>query len=270
MRVLLIFMCVAFGVYGAPLTRQMVDMTYTFDETTPYHPTLKKYERDTLVINEDPKDPYSAWIQLEEYASSTHAGTHMDAPRHFNKNGKTIDQLDITNFIAPAAVVDITRKAELNPDAEATVEDLLHWESVTGQNLNGTILMLRTGWGKKWGDKAAYYGAPVENPNPSQLHYPGISSVAAQWLVDNRNILGIGIDTVSFDSGASKGYPAHKILLGHGIFALENVAKMEDIPIYGAELHVMPMKIGGGSGAPTRVIAIFPEVVLPSTYFCHT
>ncbi|KAG8177106.1 hypothetical protein JTE90_015250 [Oedothorax gibbosus] len=266
MRILLIFMCVAFGVYGAPLTRYMVDMTYTFDENTPYFPSLKKYEMNTLIINEDPKDPYSAWIQSEEYTSSTHVGTHMDAPRHFTKNGKTIDQLDITKFIAPAAVVDITRKAQLNPDTEASVEDLLHWESVTGQSLNGTILMLRTGWGKKWewGNKAAYYGTPVGNPDLSQLHFPGISRVAAQWLVDNRNILGIGIDTVSFDSGASKGYPAHKILLGHGIFALENVAKMEDIPIYGAELHVMPMKIGGGSGAPTRVIAIFPEVMFSS------
>ncbi|KAG8177107.1 hypothetical protein JTE90_015251 [Oedothorax gibbosus] len=251
-------------VYGAPLARRMVDMTYTFDETTQHFPILKKYEVEFFNITDDPEDPNSLWIQTEEYSSSTHAGTHMDAPRHFTRGGKTVDQLDITNFIAPAAVVDITSKAELNPEAVVGVEDLIRWESVTGQSLNGTILMLRTGWGKKWGDKAAYYGTQVENPSPIQLRNPGLSGETARWLVDNRNIVGLGIDTLSFDSTQNVEPLAHKILLGHGIFALENVARMEDIPIYGAELHVMPMKIGGGSGAPTRVIAIFPEVMFSS------
>ncbi|GFQ80130.1 isatin hydrolase [Trichonephila clavata] len=201
----------------------------------------------------------SVWIRSEEYTSSTHTGTHMDAPSHFIKDGINIDQIPITQFVAPAAVIDITEKASLNPDSEATIDDLTHWEAITGHSLNGKILLFKSGWGHKYYNSTAYLGN--SDDDVTKLVYPGIAPEAAQWLVDNRNIKGVGVDTLSFDKGTSPDFRSHQILLGHGVFGLENVANMEEVPIHGAMLYVLPMKIAGASGAPTRVIATFPEVI---------
>ncbi|GIY54251.1 uncharacterized protein CDAR_172091 [Caerostris darwini] len=199
----------------------------------------------------------------EDYSASVHLGTHMDAPAHFDPNGTAVDKIPIRHFVAPAAVIDITAKAELDPDCGATVEDLLHWERLTGQSLNQTIVLLKSGWGQKWNNMTAYIGSTEADIN--KMHFPGFSEESARWLVENRNVYGIGSETISFDRGAANTFPAHQIFLGHGIFGLENVANLDKIPIYGAKLYVMPMKIGKGSGAPTRVIAVFPNVIFSNS-----
>ncbi|GFT37510.1 kynB [Nephila pilipes] len=241
---------------AAPVAKRMVDMTYTFDETTLNYPGMKKFDITTLVNGTTDQ---GFWLRYEEFSVGIHVGTHMDAPAHFSKNGITIHDIPVSRLIAPAAVIDITAKAELDPDAEATVEDLLRWESVTGQSLNETILLLRCGWGKKWGDQEAFFGTSDNDPN--NLHFPGLAPDAARWMVENRNILGIGTETLSFDNGPSVNKDVHQILLGHGLFGIENIANMDKIPIYGATLYVMPMKIGDASGAPTRIVATFPEIM---------
>ena len=198
-------------------------------------------------------------VQGEEITTATHMGTHMDSPSHFSPGGLNIDQIEISKLISPAAVISIEDRASQDPDALVTVEDLENWERVTDQSLNGTIVLFNTGYGKKWLNRAEFLG--TEENDITKLRFPGISREAAQWLVDNREINGIGMDTMSFDRGISTDYPAHNILLGRGIFGLENVANMDKIPIYGATLHVMPMKIRYASGSPTRVIATFPKVI---------
>ncbi|GIY54253.1 uncharacterized protein CDAR_172101 [Caerostris darwini] len=230
-------------------------MTYNFDETAQYSPIAEGFKINVVMngTNEN-----GVWIQLEEYSSYIHVGTHMDAPAHFTKGGQTVEQIPVDRLIAPAAVIDITAKAAIEPDAEATIEDLLHWESVTGQTLNETIVILKSGWGKKWSDRAAFLGTP-EN-DASKFHFPGLDPDAAAWLVKSRNIYGIATETLSFDKGSSKTYASHQILLGNNIFALENIANADKIPIYGAKLYVMPMKIGKASGSPTRIIATFPKI----------
>ncbi|XP_035223983.1 isatin hydrolase-like [Stegodyphus dumicola] len=239
-----------------PIAKRMVDMTYTFDETTLHFPTAKPFE---LTTNMNGTTPEGFWLQFDEFSSGIHLGTHMDAPCHFSKGGMSVDEIPLSTLIAPAAVIDITERANQNPDEELTIDDLLNWERKTQQNLNGTIVLLRSGWGRRWGNLTAYAGTS-EN-DITKLRYPGFSPEAVQWLIDNRNIPGIGIDTFSFDRGISREFMSHRILLGNGKFALENVANMEELPIYGATLYVMPMKIGKASGAPTRIIATFPEVI---------
>ncbi|GBO27212.1 hypothetical protein AVEN_195454-1 [Araneus ventricosus] len=183
----------------------------------------------------------------------------MDSPSHFVPGGLNIDQIPIDQLIGPAAVIDVTERASLNPDTGATVADLIHWENSTGQSLNGTIVLIRSGWGSKYHNLTAYSG--TSEKDASKMVFPALEPEAAQWLVDNRKIKGIGSDTISFDKGTSLDSPCHRILLGHGIFGLENVANMELIPVYGATLHVMPMKIAKASGSPTRVVATFPDVI---------
>lgn len=241
---------------SAPIAKHMVDMSYVFDNSTLNWPTVKRFE-NTLKLNETTSDGY--WFQLEEYASSTHVGTHMDAPCHFVQGRWSIDQIPLSHLVAPAAVVDITDKAELNPEAEMQIEDLQKWEEETGQTLNGTIIMMKTGWGRRWSNRTAFMGNP--DNDELKLKFPGISPKAAQWLVDNRNIYGLGTETLSIDKGSATKFPVHTILYDANIYGLENVANMEEIPTYGATLYVLPMKIGAGSGAPTRIVATYPKVI---------
>ncbi|XP_054707359.1 isatin hydrolase-like [Uloborus diversus] len=252
----IILLFLVYNVRAAPISKRMVDLTYVFDETTLKHPIHTKFEL-TVVVNGTQDGGF--WLQNDDISGGSHAGTHMDAPAHFSPGGLEIDQIPISHFIAPAAVIDITAKAELNSDAEVTVEDLMRWEETTGQDLNHKIVLVRSGWGRRWSNRTAFFGTPEDDG--TKLHFPGVSGDAAQWLVNNRDIYGLGIDTLSFDRGNSVDFPTHRILLGHGIFGLENVANMEQIPISGAMLHVMPMKLGKASGAPTRIIATYPEVI---------
>ncbi|GFU86330.1 isatin hydrolase [Trichonephila clavipes] len=238
----------------APIPFEMVDMSYTFDENTLHWPTNKKFEL-TVTMNGTAKEGF--WMQTEEYFSGIHVGTHMDAPCHFAKGRWTVDQIPLNHLVAPAAVIDITKKAELDRDALVQIEDLQNWEMITGHTLNGTIIMIRSGWGRRWPNREAYTG--TADYDPTKLHFPGMSKEAAQWLVDKRQIYGVGIDTLSVDNGVSQGFPTHRILYDKNIFGLENVANMEKLPIYGTTLYVMPMKIGKASGAPTRIMATYPK-----------
>ncbi|XP_055946072.1 isatin hydrolase-like [Argiope bruennichi] len=261
----LVLICsLVYSLHAFPLPVKLVDMTHTFDETVIHYPFVNGFQMETEMNGTELN---GVWILTEKYSSSIHVGTHMDAPLHFIPDGLAVDQIPINHFFAPAAVIDITEKAELDPDAEVTVEDLLNWECLTEQSLNGTIVLLKSGWGKRWNDEIAFLG--TSDGHLSNSHFPGFSAEAAIFLVQNRTIYGVGTDTISFDKGSSKTFPAHQILLRHGIFGLENVANVEQIPIYGAQLYVMPMKIGKASGAPTRIIAsyIAPKIVqdIPSS-----
>ncbi|GFU24720.1 DUF4817 domain-containing protein [Nephila pilipes] len=243
-------------IQNAPIPLEMVDMTYTFDETTLYWPTQKKFE---LVVIENGTQEEGYWLQMEEYFSGIHVGTHMDAPCHFAKGRWSVDQIPLSHLTAPAAVIDITKKAEEDRDALVQVDDFEKWEMMSGQSLDGTIIMIRSGWGKRWNDKEAFIGTP--DNDTTKFHYPGISKEAAQWLMDNRNVYGVGTDTLSLDNGPSQELMAHRIILDKNVYGLENVANMDMLPIYGATLYVMPMKIGNASGAPTRIIAVFPKIL---------
>ncbi|XP_055945080.1 isatin hydrolase-like [Argiope bruennichi] len=257
---IVVFVCLCGMIYllhAAPLARRMVDMTYTFDEKINHFPIVNGFKKD-VVLNGTGMG--NMWWLAEDYSASVHLGTHMDAPAHTSPTGLTVDQLPLHHLIAPAAVIDITAKAELDPDAEITVEDLLNWESITGHTLNETIVLMKSGWGKKWNNQTAYLGSP--DLDISNAKFPGLAPEAATWLIENRNIYGYGTDAVHLDKGSrSDTFPVHQTLLPNNVFGLENVANVDQIPIYGATLYVMPMKIGGGSGAPTRIIATYPEVI---------
>ncbi|XP_055925230.1 isatin hydrolase-like [Argiope bruennichi] len=237
-----------------PIPFEMVDLTYVFDNTTLYWPEQKKFELK-VILNGTMSDGY--WFQIEEYFSGIHVGTHMDAPCHFAKGRWCVDEIPLERLVVPAAVIDITEKAEKDRDALVEVEDLLKWEFHTGHTLDGATIMVRSGWSKRWPDREAYTG--TADYDPKKLHFPGVSKDAAQWLVDNRNIYGLGIDTLSVDNGISKDFMTHRILYDKNIYGLENVANLDKIPLYGATIIAMPMKVGKGSGAPVRLVATFPR-----------
>lgn len=242
------------GVFDGSAGR-WVDLTHTFSESTVYWPT------DTIgFVHEElaygPTDAgyfYSAY----RFQSAEHGGTHLDAPIHFAEGRRTADEIPLSDLIGPAAVVDVSDRA--HPDYLVSVTDLEGWEAEHGRIPDGAIVLLRTGWGVHWGDRGAYLGTELTGPEAvPELHFPGLDPEAARWLVENREIVALGLDTPSLDYGQSSDFATHVILNSENIAGLENVAKLGEVPPTGAFVVALPMKIEGGSGGPLRIVAFVP------------
>ena len=154
--------------------------------------------------------------------------------------------------------VDVSAVA--HPDYLVSIADLQAHEDAHGRITEGAILLLRTGWASRWGDRAAYLGTDAVGPDAVPLlHFPGLDPEAAQWLVENRSIAAIGIDTPSIDYGQSSDFRAHVVLYSADIPGFENVGDLSALPPTGAWVVALPMKIRGGSGAPLRIVAFVPD-----------
>lgn len=233
---------------------KIVDLTYSFDENTIYWPTAKPFtwEKETWG-----RSAAGYWYAAARYSASEHGGTHLDAPLHFAEGKPAADEIPLAKLIGAAAVIDIAEACRQDADYRLTVEDITSWEAQHGRLPDHAILLVRTGWGRFWGDRRQYLGAdrPGDTAN---LHFPGISREAAEWLVNQRRIDAVGIDTASLDHGPSKDFIAHRVLNGANIPGLENVANLYKLPAKGATVIALPMKIKGGTGGPARIIAILP------------
>lgn len=229
----------------------IVDLTHPFDEQTIYWPTAKPFTWEKEAWG---PTPGGYWYSAARYSASEHGGTHVDAPIHFAQGRQTVDQIPLSSLIGPAAVIDVTPAAARDPDYRLSAADVTAWEGKHGRIVAGTIVLIRTGWGRSWGNRKAYLGddRPGETGN---LHFPGISREAAELLVARR-VHAVGIDTASLDHGPSKDFIAHRTLASANIPGLENVANLERLAPTGATLIALPMKIRGGSGGPARVVAI--------------
>ncbi|MCG8462153.1 MAG: cyclase family protein [Holophagales bacterium] len=232
-----------------------VDLTYTYDESTIYWPTSPSaFEKEELAYGET-----EAGFFYSAYSICTpeHGGTHLDAPIHFAAERQTVDQIPLETLAGPAVVIDVAEKAAADPDYLLTAEDVRAFEAEHGEIAAGTIVLLYTGWGARWGDRLAYLGDDTPG-DASNLHFPSFGKESAELLVNERRVAVIGVDTASIDHGPSTDFIAHQIANGANVPGLENVANLDRLPPTGAYLIALPMKIGGGSGAPVRVVAILP------------
>jgi kynurenine formamidase len=156
-------------------------------------------------------------------------------------------------------LVDVSSRAESDADYQVTVEDLVNWESEHGQIPPGTIMLIRTGFARYWPDAARYLGTDERGEEAvAQLHFPGLHPDAARWLVDNRPVRAVGIDTASIDFGQSTAFESHQVLFASEIPAFENLMALDRLPPTGAFVVALPMKIAGGSGGPLRAVAVLP------------
>ena len=181
----------------------------------------------------------------------------LDAPFHFAEGKWTTEQIPLSQTIGPAAVIDVRRQSEKNPDYLVQVGDIRAWEKARGRLPAGTIVLIRSGWGRYWGDRKRYFGTD-EPGNVTDLHFPGLSPEAAEFLVKQRRVKAVGIDTPSIDHGPSRDFRAHQILGAANVPVFENVARLELLPPKGATVFAIPMKIKGGSGAPLRIFGLLP------------
>jgi kynurenine formamidase len=188
----------------------------------------------------------------------------LDAPIHFSEGGLTNEKIPLSSLIGPAVVVDVSDHAD--EDYLITVADLTAWESEHGQLPNKGILLLRTGWSSRWGDRTAYLGTDLTGPEAvGELHFPGLDPAAAKWLVDNRAIVSVGIDTPSIDYGQSTDFRSHVILYSENLSGFENITNLDLLPPRGSFVVALPMKIEDGSGGPLRIVAFVPAGTNRST-----
>lgn len=228
---------------------RVVDMTYTLNGHLPSWPGDDK-TFETQVVATYAKDGYFA----RSFWTLEHYSTHMDAPVHFAPGKAALDQIPVTHFFGPAEVIDVRDEAAKDPDYRLTAERVEKWEAAHGRIPAGAIVLLRTGWASRWPDEKRYRNQDAQGV----MHFPGFGADSAKLLVA-RGAVGLGIDTLSIDYGPSKNFEVHHVDLPAGLYNLENLANLDQLPATGAFLIAAPIKMEGGSGGPCRVFAILPE-----------
>ena len=237
-------------------TGKLVDLSHAYGTDTIFWPTAEPFKLEVVSAGMTDAGYYYA---ANNFATSEHGGTHIDAPIHFAQGHQTVDEIPLDTLVGPAIVVDVTSSAQESADYQITVDDLMRWEMSYGAIPENSIVLLRTGFSRRWPDAARYLGtAERGEAGVAQLHFPGLHPDTAKWLVTNRRISAIGIDTASIDFGQSKLYESHRTLFEANVPAFENLTSLEALPPRGATVIALPMKIAKGSGAPLRAIAIVP------------
>jgi kynurenine formamidase len=236
-------------------TAKVIDLTHAFDEKTIYWPNSPSaFELKQQSYGMTP----GGWFySSNSFCTPEHGGTHLDAPIHFSKGGLTVDQVPVRQLIAPAAVIDIRKQSSADADYRLTLADVKDWERRHGAIAAGTILLLETGWSARWPDRKTYMGDDTPG-DTTKLHFPSYGKESAEYLVRERKVGALGVDTASIDYGASKDFIVHQIANGANVPGLENVAHLDALPEAGAWVIALPMKIGGGSGGPLRIVALLP------------
>ena len=231
-----------------------IDLTYSFSGETVYWPSVTNtFHLDTVFHGNTPGGYfYSAY----SYSAPEHGGTHLDAPVHFAKGKNAADEIPLGQLTGNAVVIDVTAKVASDKDYLISVQDVEEWEKKYGKIPEDAIVLFRTGFGKYYPDPVNYLGTGEKGEaGIAKLHVPGIDPALSEWLVKNRKIKAVGLDTASVDYGQSKDFKTHQILYAANIIGFENVANLDQLRETGAYVFAMPMKIKGGSGAPLRIIA---------------
>lgn len=232
---------------------RMIDLSHTYDAETLYWPTSPSAFELTEIANGPAEGGY--FYSAYTFSTPEHGGTHMDAPIHFAENGWTLGQIPVERLIGPAAVIDVTTQAAEDADYRLTDDDVLAWEQEHGPVPEGAIVLLRTGWSRRWPDAMGYLGDDTPG-DASNLHFPGYGEAAARLLVEERGVVSLGIDTASIDYGPSQDFMVHRIATAGNVTGLENVTNLDQLPAVGAWIVALPIKIGKGSGGPVRIVAL--------------
>jgi kynurenine formamidase len=223
----------------------LVDLTQPLGPESPAWPGASPV--CVSVEADDPEGYFARHLALPE-----HAGTHVDAPAHFIRGGATVDAIAPARLRAPAVVLDLRAEVTRDPDFAVRPADLEAWERGHGPIPDDALIVARTGWSERWAQPARYR----HEDERGVMHFPGFGEAAIAWLLAHHpSFVGVGIDTLSLDPGASTTFAAHRRLLGGGKYGVENLTGLEQLPARGARIIVAPLKLTGGSGAPARVFA---------------
>lgn len=235
-------------------TPHYIDLTHDFSGETLNWPTTIPFKINGVIAETTPAGFY---ISARDYVSHEHSGTHMDAPNHFAKGHPGVDGVPISHLIGDAIKIDVSKEVNHHSDYQIGIKDFQQWEKHHGKIPNGTIILLSTGFGNYWPHWEKYSGTKNTGAESvAHLHFPGLDPKAAEWLVNERKIKAVGIDTFSIDYGQTKLFATHQILTKNNIPIFENVASMDKLPANHFTIYALPMKIKEGTGAPLRIVAM--------------
>ena len=253
-----LLLCAPAAVSAQDLSKgRWVDLTHDLSEDAIFWPTAEGFEHETVFEGETEKGFY---YTAYNFSAAEHGGTHIDAPIHFAEGRQSVEQIPIDRLIGSAVVIDVSAACSSNRDYQVAVSDFESFEEQHGRIPDGAIVLLNTGSSSLWPDRERYMGTAERGEAAvAKLHFPGLHPDGARWLVENRSIKAIGLDTPSIDYGQSTHFESHQILFEENIPAFENVAHLDQLPATGAIVWALPMKIKGGSGGPARIVAFLPE-----------
>jgi kynurenine formamidase len=240
----------------------IVDLTQTLGPSTPVIGLPPQFGSSPGVTIEtisrfDAKGPAWYWNTIR---MGEHTGTHFDAPVHWI-TGKDLpnnacDTIPPRQFVGPACVIDVTSKVATNEDFLLMPEHIVAWEERNGKIPAGAWVLLRTGWSTRK-DPVAFLNVRADGP-----HSPGFHKSASMLLAHDRDVLGVGVETVGTDAGQAgtfdPPFPNHGIMHGAGKFGLASLRNLDRLPATGSIVIAAPLKLENGSGSPLRVLAIAP------------
>ncbi len=233
---------------------RLVDLSHSFNRRTIYWPTATKFKLTEVADGQTE----GGWhYSANDFQAAEHGGTHLDSPIHFSANGDTAEDVPLRKVVGSAVNVDVRARANADRDHLISVADIEAFEAANGRIAPNTIVLLRTGWSSRWPDARRYLGTARRGEAAvPELHFPGLHVDAARFLVEQRRIRAVGIDTASIDRGQSTMFEAHRVLAAAQVPVFENVANLDRLPAEGFHVIALPMKIEGGSGGPLRAMAI--------------
>jgi kynurenine formamidase len=209
-----------------------------------------------VISKYDGKGPAWYWNTIR---MGEHTGTHFDAPVHWitgkDLANNSTDTIPPRQFIGPACVIDVTREVSANDDYLLDIPALEKWEAAHGRVPRGAWVLLRTGWSARTGE--AFF-----NERADGCHAPGFEQATSLLLAADRDVLGVGVETIGTDAGQAgrfdPPFPNHSIMHGHGKFGLASLCNLDRLPPTGAVVIAAPLKLVNGSGSPVRALALVP------------
>jgi kynurenine formamidase len=188
---------------------------------------------------------------MGSFSADEHFGTHLDAPLHAGGTWST-DLIPLERYLRPAFRIDVQAQAAKDEDYQLSLDDVRAFEAREGRIVEGSVVLVATGWDRRWPDRVRYM-----NERGGVKHFPGLSVEAAAFLTKDRKVVGIGIDTPSVDHGPSARFEVHHTTMPENVYHVENARGLTELPAKGFSVLVAPINLVGGSGGPTRFFALF-------------
>ena len=236
---------------------RIVDLTHPFGTEMIVWPTEQEFR---LIIQHAEDTPGGYYYASNRIEMPEHGGTHLDAPIHFSRGKQTLDQIPLERLVGGAVRIDVQSQCARDRDYQVRVRDIERWEIAHGRIPARSIVLVDTGFAEFWPNRKEYLGTELRGPEGAQSqHFPGMHPDAAAWLVRERQVKAVGIDTASIDYGQSTTFESHVALLSHNVPVFENLADLQGLPEKNFDVIALPMKIAGGTGGPLRIIAVLPR-----------